>query len=258
VTFAADFPPSGGALADGTDGTTAISLRYPSAAEARRDRLPDVPRGVIARIRVAASEGEERPVRIELEREKVSLEVRGRVRWATRLATGALVGLELSGATRREEVQLDLLLGIRTASRALDPAHLFGGGVAASALPRLSVAMLEPNRVLREVLSSALVRFARDGNGWDLQLDAVPTVDAFLEAMTIRRRNLAVVDCDGIPSAADPLVDAVRSHAEWARLPMVLLSRSRSARLEDRYTVTMQKPVAMKALLHTTGLLLRG
>jgi hypothetical protein len=248
-------------LGDGIDGNAAIALRYPSATEARRDRLPDVPRGVIARVRVAVREGEDRPVRIELEREKVSLEVRGRVRWATPLATGALVGLELSGPSRREEVQLDLLLGIRTASRALDPAHLFGSGgvVAPSALPRLSVALLEPNRVLREVLSSALVRFARDGNGWDLQLDAVPTVEAFLEAMTVRRRNLAVVDCDGIPpTATDPLVDAVRSHAEWGRLPMVLLSRSRSARLEDRYTVTMQKPVAMKSLLHTTAILLRG
>jgi hypothetical protein len=76
--------------------------------------------------------------------------------------------------------------------------------------------------------------------------------------MADRRRNLAIADCDGIASAADPLVDAIRSHAEWARLPVILLSRSRSARLEDRYTVTMQKPVAMKALLHTTGLLLRG
>jgi hypothetical protein len=237
-----------------------ITLRYPSATEARRDRLPDVPRGVIARTRTAVREGEARPVRIELAREKVTLDVRGRIRWATPLGTGALVGLELEGPSPREEVQLDLLLGIRTASRGLDPTHLFGkgGGVGPAALPRLSIAMLEPNRVLREVLSSALVRFARDGNGWDLQLDAVATVDAFLHAMAERRRNLAVVDCDGMVSAADPLVDAVRSHSEWARLPMVLLSRSRSARLEDRYTVTMQKPVAMKSLLHTTGILLRG
>jgi hypothetical protein len=247
-------------LRDESTRDAAIVLRYPSAVEARRDRLPDVPRGVIARTRVAVREGEERPVRIELEREKVILEVRGRVRWATPLATGALAGLELAAPARREEVQLDLLLGIRTASRPLDPAHLFGNGagVTPSALPRLSVAMLEPNRVLREVLASALVRFARDGNGWDLQLEAVATLDAFLHAMTERRRNLAVVDCDQMPSAADPLVDAVRSHAEWARLPMVLLSSSRSARLEDRYTVTMQKPVTMKSLLHTTGILLRG
>jgi hypothetical protein len=39
---------------------------------------------------------------------------------------------------------------------------------------------------------------------------------------------------------------------------VILLSRTRLARLEDRYTVSMQKPVAMKALLQTTGLLLRG
>jgi hypothetical protein len=245
-------------LGDGSAGEVAITLRYPSATEARRDRLPDVPRGVIARTRVAVREGDERPVRIELEREKVTLDVRCRVRWATPLASGALAGLELSGPSPREEVQLDLLLGIRSASRA-SAAHLAGvDGVAPLALPRLSVALLEPSRVLREVLTSALVRFARDGNGWDLQLDAVSSVDAFREAMSARRRNLAVVDCDGIGTAADPLVDAIRSHSEWGRLPLVLLSRTRSARLEDRYTVTMQKPVAMKSLLYTTGILLRG
>jgi len=215
-------------------------------------------RGIIARTRLMIREGEVRRARIELERENVTVEVRARVRWATPLASGTLVGLELEGASRREEVQLDLLLGIRTASRAAEPASGLPSRVAPAPLPRLSVAMLEPSRVLREVLTSALVRFAREGNGWDLQLDAVPTVDAFLAAMADRRRNLAIADCDGIASAADPLVDAIRSHAEWARLPVVLLSRSRSARLEDRYTVTMQKPVAMKALLHTTGLLLRG
>jgi hypothetical protein len=247
-------------LQDESTARAGIVLRYPSAGEARRDRLPDVPRGVIARTTVAVREGEQRPVRIELEREQVTLEVRGRVKWATPLATGALVGLELEAPSPRVEAQLDLLLGIRTASRPLDPAHLFGkgGAVTPSALPRLSVAMLEPNRVLREVLSSALVRFARDGNGWDLQLEAVATVDAFLHAMSERRRNLAVIDCDGVVAAAEPLVDAVRSHAEWARLPMVLLSSSHTARLVDSHTVTMLKPVAMKSLLHTTGILLRG
>ncbi len=235
-----------------------ITLRYASAAHARRDRLPDVSRGIIARTRFAIREGEVCRARIELERENVAVEVRARVRWATPLASGTLVGIELEGASRREDVQLDLLLGIRTASRAAEPASGLSSRVAPAPLPQLSVAMLEPSRVLREVLASALVRFAREGNGWDLQLDAVPTVDAFLAAMADRRRNLAIADCDGIASAADPLVDAIRSHSEWARLPVVLLSRSRSARLEDRYTVTMQKPVAMKALLHTTGLLLRG
>jgi hypothetical protein len=239
-------------------GEALITLRYASAAHARRDRLPDVARGLIARTRLAVREGEVCPARIELERENVTIELRARVRWATPLATGALVGIELEGASRREDVQLDLLLGIRTAASAADPASGPPSRVTAAPLPRLSVAMLEPSRVLREVLTSALVRFARDGNGWDLQLDAMPTVDAFLAAMAERRRNLAIADCDEIASAADPLVDAIRSHAEWARLPVILLSRSRSARLEDRYTVTMQKPVAMKALLHTTGLLLRG
>lgn len=245
-------------MGDGSPGNAVITLRYPSATEARRDRLPDVPRGVIARTRVAVREGEERPVRIELEREKVTLDARCRVRWATPLAHGALAGLELVGPSPREDVQLDLLLGIRTASRNGAAAVGAENGVAPLALPRLSVALLETNRVLREVLTSALVRFARDGNGWDLQLDAVPNMDAFMQAMSDRRRNLALVDCDGIGTAADPLVDAVRSHADWARMPLVLLSRTRSARLEDRYTVTMQKPVAMKSLLYTTGILLRG
>jgi hypothetical protein len=237
----------------------AITLRYESAADARRDRLPDVARGIIARTRVAVRDGEVRPLRVELARERVTLDLRARVRWSTPLARGALVGLELEGPTRREEVQIDLLLGIRSASHRLDAAAAAAlPHLAPATLPRLSVAMLEPSRVLREVLASALVRLARDGNGWDLQLDAVGTVEAFVPAMAERRRNLAVVDCDGIGAAADPLIDGVRSHAEYARLPIVLLSRTRSARLEDRYTVTMQKPVAMKTLLHTTAILLRG
>ena len=83
-------------------------------------------------------------------------------------------------------------------------------------------------------------------------------MDAFLAAMAERRRNLALVDCDGIGAATDALVDAVRSHADYARLPLVLLSRTRTGRLEDRYTLTIQKPVGMKSLLDTTGMLLRG
>jgi hypothetical protein len=253
-------PRRGGRVAEASAGDAVITLRYGSASDARRDRLPDVARGIIARTKVAVREGEVVPVQVVLQREGVSLDLRAKVRWATPLATGALTGLELEGPTRREEVQIDLLLGVRTASRGVADPSLHGAlpHLAAPALPRLSVAMLEPSRVLREILASALVRLARDGNGWDLQLDAAASVDAFLASMAERRRNLAVVDCDGIESAADPLVDAIRSHGEYARLPVVLLSRTRSARLEDRYTVTMQKPVPMKALLHTTGILLRG
>ncbi len=242
---------------DEAAGGRQITLHYKSAADARRDRLPDVTRGIIARTRVAVREGETMPVRIELEREQVTLDVRARIRWATPLASGALAGLELEGPSGREEVQIDLLLGIRSASRAWESTSALLPQVTAPALERLCVAMLQPNRVLREVLTSALMRLARDGAGWDLRLDAVSTLDAFLPAMAERRRDLAIVDCDGIAAAADPLVDAIRSHAQYAKLPIVLLSRSRSARLEDRYTVTMQKPVAMKALLHTTGILLR-
>jgi hypothetical protein len=236
-----------------------IHLRYPSALEARRDRLPDVPRGVIARTRSGVREDEVLPVRIQLQRENVTIEARARVRWATPLATGTLVGLELQGPSRREEVQLDLLLGIRSTARPEVAADVALKQVAVPAMPRLSVAMLETGRVLREVLTSALARFARDGSGWDLQLEAAGTPDAFLEAMASRRRNLAVIDCDGIgDAAADALLDTIRSHAEWARIPVVLLSRSRAARVQDRHTVTMNKPVAMKALLHTTALLLKG
>jgi DNA-binding response OmpR family regulator len=110
--------------------------------------------------------------------------------------------------------------------------------------------------VLREVLASALARYARDA-GWDLHLDAVATTNAFMQALSRRRRDLAVVDSDALGPAADALVEGVRSHAQWARLPVILLSHTGPARAEDRCTVTMQKPVAMKALLHTTGLLLR-
>jgi hypothetical protein len=239
---------------------TLLTLRYGSAEHARRDRLPEVARGVIARLKIVVREGDVVPVRIELDREKVSIDARARIRWMTPLARGSLAGLELEGPSRREEVQLDLLLGIRSASRGAEAAANAAllPGIAAPALPLLSVAMLQPNRVLREVISSALVRLARDGNGWDLQLDAVASVDAFLAAMAERRRNLALVDCDGIGAATDALVDAVRSHADYARLPLVLLSRTRTGRLEDRYTLTIQKPVGMKSLLDTTGMLLRG
>lgn len=235
-----------------------ITLRYPSAAELRRDQLPDVAKGVIARTKAAIRQGDLVPLRIELARERLTLQIRARVRWATPLASGTLAGLELLGDSRRDDVQIDLLLGLRSASRPPEPAAGSVTPRVPPALPRLSIALLEPNRVLREVLASALVRFARDGKGWDLQLDEVATTEAFLAAMAARRRDLAIVDCDGLGPATDPLLDAIRSHSEWSRLPVVLLSRTRSARLEERYTVTMQKPVAMKALLQTTGLLLRG
>jgi hypothetical protein len=80
-------------VADASAGEAVITLRYRSAVEARRDRLPDVTRGVIARTRVHVREGEVVPVRVELERERVALDLRAKVRWATPLATGALTGL---------------------------------------------------------------------------------------------------------------------------------------------------------------------
>ena len=130
-----------------------------------------------------------------------------------------------------------MLLGIRAASRGADllRAAMLPRCLPRPSLPRLSVAMLQPNRVLREVLSSALVRLARDGNGWDLQLDAVATVDAFLAAMASRRRNLAIVDCDGIGAAADaarrrgPLARRVRAAAARPALAHAAPAGSRTA-----------------------------
>jgi hypothetical protein len=238
-------------------GEPLIILRYASALEARRDRLPDVPRGVIARTRVAVRDGDVLPARIEVAREKVTLDVRARIRWATPLASSTLAGIELHGPSRREEVQLDLLLGNRSAAPAPEPGGASVTRLNLAVLPRLSVVMLQPSRVLREVLGSALARFAREGSGWDLHLDAVATTDAFVEALARRRRDLAVVDCDAIGAVADSLLAGIRAHDEWARLPVVLLARSGAGRADDGCTVTMQKPVSMKALLRTTGLLLR-
>jgi hypothetical protein len=175
----------------------------------------------------------------------------------TPLASSSLVGLALSGTTSADGERLDLLLGappaLGAAAPALTPAIPF------AATPFLSVAMLQPNVVLRQILATALERLAtRLGETWALKLDACATPDGFLASMATRRRQLAVVDCDAVRGAVVPLHDAIRSHEGYERLPLVLLSSHRTARLEDPWAVTMQKPLTVKSFLHTTELLLRA
>jgi hypothetical protein len=128
-----------------------------------------------------------------------------------------------------------------------------------AAAPILSVAMLQPSSVLRQILSTALQTVTgKLGEGWTLKLEACATPDGFLASMASRRRQLAVVDCDAVRGAEEPLIDAIRSHEGYERLPIVLLSGHRTARLEDRFAVTMQKPLTVKSFLRTTELLLRA
>jgi hypothetical protein len=242
-----------------------LVLRYASVADARRDRLPDRVRGLIARAKERFAEAEQVAVRIELEREGVMLEALGRVRWVTPLASGSLLGLELEGATQREQAQLDLLVGLRGSPGSIPALTPLPGALtpvpslaAALGVPPLCVAMLQPNKVLREVLAGTLVRLATQLSGRQLHLDTASDPAGFLDALSARKRDLAIVDCDGIGTAADALIDRIRKDPAHARVPLVLLSRDRAARAEDPYTVSMQKPIAMKALLHTTGILLRA
>jgi CheY-like chemotaxis protein len=228
-----------------------LALTYAAAADVRRDRLPDVRRGVIARVPERLAEGDEVTVALRFEREGLTVAAIGRVRWATPLARACLVGLELAGATHRDDVQLDLLFGLRAA----------GGGAAGSraAAPEraLPIALLQPSAVLGGVVACALRRFARE-QGWDLRLEVTRDGAALLAALSARPPRLVVVDCDRAGGGVDPLLDAIRAHGERARLPVVLLSAVRSPRLEDPRAVTLGKPVAMKALVHTVDLLLRG
>jgi Tfp pilus assembly protein PilZ len=237
---------------------TTIELKYRSAADVARDRLPQLPRGLLARTQSPVRLGDAVDVVIELERESLRVRARGEVRWVTALASSSLVGLTLEGQTPQDDERLDQLLadpaiGGAVATPALTPAHSFG------AAPVLSVAMLQPSTVLRQILSAALQTVTgKLGARWTLKLDACTTPDAFLASMASRRRQLAVVDCDAVRGAEEPLIDAIRSHEGYERLPIVLLSGTRTARLEDPFAVTMQKPLTVKSFLHTTELLLRA
>lgn len=239
-----------------------LVLRYASAADVWRDRLPDLPRGLLARTVERLSRGDVVQLQLDIRREGAKVFARGRVAWVSPLAKASLIGLELEGVTHRDDVQIDLMLGLRGQPPTDDPACAPGEGPLVTPIPvapqrRLDVAMLQPNGVLRGVIAGALARWARERSRWDLRVHAVPDTAQFLSSVTARRPRLGIVDCDAISRAADPLLDAVRSSDEVGRTPLILLSELRSARLEDRYTVTMRKPVAMKALLHTVDLFLR-
>lgn len=238
--------------------SAAIALTYASAALIARDRLPQLENGLLARTTAEVAVGQRVDVRIEARLEAMEIRAQGEVRWVTALATSRLVGLSLRGAAETDRRALDQVLhaagpaGAVTAP-AMTPAVPFG---AASVL---SVAMLQPNPVLREVLASALQKLtAGMGERWTLRLEATDRPAGFLSAISDRVRHLAVLDCDAAPGACDALVDAIRSHEVYRRLPIVLLSGARPAKLEDRFAVTMQKPLSVKSFLHTTGLLLRA
>jgi len=237
---------------------TPIELKYGSAAEVARDRLPQIPHGLLARTRGPVRVGDSVEVAIETQRECLRVCARGEVRWVTSLASSSLVGLALEGLTADDRLQLDRMLGTPSflggaAAPALTPAIPF------AAAPILSVAMLQPSAVLRQILTTALQTVTgKLGEGWTLKLEACATPDGFLASMASRRRQLAVVDCDAVRGAEEPLIDAIRSHEGYERLPIVLLSGHRTARLEDRFAVTMQKPLTVKSFLHVTQLLLRA
>lgn len=237
---------------------TTIELRYRTAAEIGRDRLPQLPLGLLARTQAEVATGDVVDVLIEAKADAITIRARGEICWVTRLATSRLVGMTLTGASDADHDRLNTYLDAPSGmGAAMTPALTPALGFAHA--PVLAVAMLQPNIVLRQILASALAKVpARLGDRWSLKLDASASADGFLSAMSSRPRQLAVIDCDALPDAGDALVGAIRSHAGYEKLPLVLLSGRRAARLEDRYAVTMQKPLAVKSFLHTTELILRA
>lgn len=238
-----------------------IELQYASAALIGRDRLPQLTRGLLARTTVPVSKGETVAVRIDAKLEGLSIRARAEVHWVTSLATARLVGLSLEGESAEDGERLDHVLGVPAGAGA-DGAAMTPAITPALSLPAspiFSVAMLQPNPVLREILAGALEKLAgRLDERWTLRLDNCAKPDCFLASMASRPRQLVIVDCDAVGGAVDALVDAIRSHEGYRRLPIVLLSGDRPARMEDRFAVTMQKPLTVKSFLHTTELLLRA
>lgn len=238
-------------------GRTRIELKYRAAAEIARDRLPQLPCGLIARTQAEVAVGDVVDVVIEAKAESITVQAWGEIRWVTRLAASRLVGMALTGATHDDREHLSTFLDSPSSigpatTPALTPT------LRISPAPVLAVAMLQPNVVLRQILAAALEKVpARLGTRWSLKLDACATAESFLSSMSSRPRQLAVIDCDALAGAEDAFVGAIRARAGQERLPLVLLSRHR-ARLEDRFAVTMQKPLTVKSFLHTTELLLRS
>jgi hypothetical protein len=246
-----------------------LVLRYARAADVRKDQLGDERYGLMVRTQEPLRKGDRLNVVVELAQEKLTLRVAGEVRWVTPLIRGALAGVALVPGSHRETVQLDLLFGRRSAGPTPETAVAAATAAAVAAPPRvapqaepvpgtrrpLSVAMLQPDRVLRQVLENALHRFGQEQGGWDVTVEAHGEADAFLEALAARPRGLAIVDCDVLGAAADALVAAIRSHDPWARLPLILLSSSGGSRIEDGLAVYLRKPVAMKAFADLAGIL---
>lgn len=235
-----------------------IAVQYARGADVRKDQLGDERHGLIVRTRAAYAPGDRPRVVIDLAQEKFTLRVTGEVKWVTPLITGALVGVALHAGSHRETVQLDVLFGRRTAGPAPEPAA--APEPAPAATPRregrpLSVAMLQPNGVLKTVLVNALSRFGQERGGWDVSVDAHAEPDGFLEALAAKPRGLAIIDCDPLGVAAEPLVAAIRSHHAWERLPLILLSSDGDARMADGHAVYLRKPVAMKAFVDLAGIL---
>lgn len=253
-----------------------LALRYDRAADVSRDRLGEVRHGLLVRTRVPLQAGDRPRVVVELAHEKITLRLDGEVRWVTPLVNGALVGVGLVPSSHRDEVQLDLLFGHRTAGGPprMPPPAAVGPVAAATAAtvaaapaltpaPRaaatpLSVAMLQPNAVLRQVLVNALSRFGKERGGWDVSVEARPDAEGFLEILSARERGLAVIDCDVLGAAVEPLLVAIRSHDAWRRLPLVLLASDARTRLEDTHAVFLEKPVVMKSFVDLVGILVAG
>lgn len=237
----------------GSGARQAIALRYASAAAARRDQLHDVATGLLVKVRAALAPGERVDVAIELGEERVTLRAEGVVRWATPLVSGALAGVELLPGSHRVGVQLDVLFGRRTAGPAPEPAP--AGGARVERERTLSVAMLQPNPVFRRVLAQALERLGREEGGWAVRVEAVGDADAFLAALSAGSHALAVVDCDPLGAAVEPLVHAVRSHVDWQRLPIILLVSSDGYRVDDPLVTLVRKPVATRTFVDLARML---
>lgn len=234
-----------------------LALSYESARDLRRDRLPDLPRGLMARVREALQVGSRVEVGIEARREKIRIRATAEARWVTPLGSGSLVGLALDGATSADTEQLDFLL--RAGAVAPPASALLTPALPLPAVQVLAVAMLQPNPVLRDVLGGALSRLARQlGDQWTLRLDNAVDPTRFMAALASRPRQLAIVDCDVIRGTEASLLRAVRARSGCEKLPLVLLGEGRPAGLEDRFAVTMHKPLSVKAFVHTTSLLVRA
>ncbi len=228
-----------------------LVLRYARAADVRHDRLSEFPRGIMARTDVAVSAGDAIDVRIEIQEGPASVSAHGEVAWTTPLAKGTVAGVSLSGESRRDDVKLDLLLGLRTLGANPDTPRRVPDR------EELRVMLLQPNSMLKNVIESALERFAREKSRGTIRVETTTDATSFIAAVAARNPDLAIIDCDGIAGAAEPLLGAVRS-GRSGRVPVIILSDERSPRLQDRWTVTIRKPVWMRGLIDTVDLLLRA